>query len=92
MVCPNVGSPAPLFTLKDINGKELALMILKERFLLTSGQHGASPVRSEMDDLESAYKKNNDKGLVILGVMLGGEEGCIEFLKRYVKLSHTHGF
>ena len=37
-----------------------------------------------MDDLESAYKKNNDKGLVILGVDVREEKkDVLEFLKRY---------
>lgn len=82
---PNVGSPAPLFTLKDIDGKEVSLNDFKGKVILVNfWATWCKPCQEEMDDLESAYKKNNDKGLVILGVDVREEKkDVLEFLKRY---------
>lgn len=82
---PNVGSPAPLFTLKDINGKEVSLNDFKGKVILVNfWATWCKPCQEEMDDLESAYKKNNDNGLVILGVDVREEKkDVLEFLKRY---------
>ncbi|MFZ3089207.1 MAG: TlpA disulfide reductase family protein [Nitrospirota bacterium] len=82
---PNKGNPAPSFTLKDINDNDVSLSSYKGKVIIVNfWATWCKPCQEEMDDLESAYKKNNDKGLVILGVDVREEKkDVLNFLKKY---------
>ena len=76
-------NPAPSFTLKDINDNDVSLSSYKGKVIIVNfWATWCKPCQEEMDDLESAYKKNNDNGLVILGVDVREEKkDVLEFLK-----------
>ena len=64
-----VGKPAPDFTLKDVDGREVALRDLRGKsVLLTFWATWCEPCRKELPQIEALYKALKDKGLVVLAV------------------------
>lgn len=76
-------SPAPDFTLKDINGKDISLSSFKGKVMLINfwGTF-CVPCRKEMPSLEIIYKTYKDKGFVVLAV---SEDKSISSVKEFVK-------
>jgi cytochrome c biogenesis protein CcmG/thiol:disulfide interchange protein DsbE len=65
----SVGKPAPDFTLKTIDGKEIKLSDLKGKAVLINlWASWCPPCRYEMPGIQAAYEKYKFKGLVVLGI------------------------
>ncbi len=68
---PIVGSPAPDFTLKTLDGGEVSLsQFLGQPVLINFWASWCLPCRREMPDLVRAYEAHNAEGFVLLGVNL----------------------
>lgn len=64
-----VGKPAPDFSLKTIEGKEIKLSDLRGKaVLINMWASWCPPCRDEMPGIQAAYEKYKDKGLVVLGI------------------------
>lgn len=79
-----VGTVAPDFSLKDLNGKTVALQQLKGKVvLLDFWAPWCPPCREELPALDALYKKYNNDGLVIIGIDMDDSEKLVaEFLQR----------
>ena len=80
-----INSPAPDFSLPDLQGKEISLSSLKDKVvLLTFWSIWCHPCREEMPMMESLYKKYREKGLEVVGVNIDREsvESIRDFLKK----------
>jgi thiol-disulfide isomerase/thioredoxin len=65
----SVGSPAPDFSLLDLEDKEVKLSQLKGKaVLLNFWASWCVPCRSEMPSIELLHREFKDKGLVVLGI------------------------
>lgn len=66
---PIVGSPAPDFTLKNIQGQEIKLSALKgQPVLINFWATWCGPCAVEMPAIDAAYRKYRDQGFVVLAV------------------------
>ncbi len=64
-----LGKPAPDFTLKTVEGKEISLSDLKGKAVLINlWASWCPPCRYEMPGIQAAYEKYKSKGLVVLGI------------------------
>ncbi len=82
------GSPAPDFTLKTIDGKEIRLSDLKGKVVLINfWATWCPPCQREMPLFERVYRKYKDRGFEILAISTDAEVSKVkEFIKEY-KLS-----
>lgn len=68
-VGPRVGSQTPDFALKGLNGQTVRLSELRGKPVMVNfWATWCPPCRQEMPDIEKAYKKYRDEGIVFLGV------------------------
>lgn len=66
-----IGSPAPGFVLTDTNGRGVQLSDFAGRTVLINfWATWCVPCRTEMPDLENAFREHGPRGLVVLGVNL----------------------
>lgn len=64
-----VGNPAPDFSLKTIEGKEIRLSDLKGKAVLINlWASWCPPCRFEMPGIQAAYESYKNRGLVVLGI------------------------
>lgn len=71
---PEVGSPAPGFTLPNLNGEEISLESFRGKAVLMNfWATWCGPCRHEMPSLEALYQKYKDRGFVVLGVSVDDE-------------------
>ena len=69
---PKIGSPAPDFTLKDLDGQMVTLSSMRGKIVLINfWATWCPPCKQEMPDLEKAYQKYREQGIVFLGVDQG---------------------
>jgi cytochrome c biogenesis protein CcmG/thiol:disulfide interchange protein DsbE len=81
---PRVGSPAPDFELKDLDGKTVRLSDLKGKPVLINFWATWCPnCKEDMPGLEKAYQKYRDQGVVFLGVDQGESADTVRnFVKK----------
>jgi peroxiredoxin len=82
------GTPAPDFTARDLEGKTFRLSdhLGKNAILLDFWQTFCEPCKAEFPHLDELYRKNKDKGFIVVGVSMDGPETLAEvpgFVKRY---------
>jgi peroxiredoxin len=78
-------TPAPAFTIKDLQGKSLSLASYKDKVLvLNFWATWCPPCRKEIPDFIEAYRELGDEGLEILGVSVDETtaEALLEWTKR----------
>jgi thiol-disulfide isomerase/thioredoxin len=64
-----VGSPAPYFTLKDLNGNDVNFADFEGHpVIINLWATWCKPCEYEMPGLEAAYEKYRDSGLIVLGI------------------------
>jgi thiol-disulfide isomerase/thioredoxin/outer membrane lipoprotein-sorting protein len=65
----SVGTPAPDFSLSDLEGKEVKVSQFKGKVvLLNFWASWCVPCRSEMPTIELLHREYKDKGLIVLGI------------------------
>lgn len=66
---PEVGHPAPDFTLRDLDGNAVRLSDLRgEVVFINFWATWCPPCRAEMPEIEAVHQEYKDKGVVVLGV------------------------
>ena len=79
---PNVGDPAPDFTLKNLKGEQVSLSDFKgQPVLINFWATWCPPCRYEMPFIESAWQQYKDEGFVVLAVDV---EEPISVVQRFV--------
>jgi len=69
---PEIGYPAPDFTLNDLDGNEVSLSDFRGKVVfLNFWAIGCPPCRFEMPEMEELYQEYKNKDVVIIGVDLG---------------------
>lgn len=82
------GSPAPDFTLKTLEGKEIRLSSLKGKVVLINfWATWCPPCREEMPLFERVYKKYRDKGFEILAISTDSSQEQVRKFIRDFKVS-----
>ncbi len=81
---PEIGSPAPNFSLQDHSGNLISLEDLKGKAVLVNfWATWCGPCRQEIPSLEALYQKFKDRGLVVVGISLDedGWDSVLSFRK-----------
>ncbi len=79
----SVGKPAPNFTLRTLEGKEVSLSDLRGKIVLVNfWATWCPPCREEMPLFEEVYRKYKDKGFEILAV---STDTSAEAVRKFVK-------
>jgi len=84
-----LGKPAPPFSLKDMNGRQVSLSDYRGKVVLVNFWYSACfPCRQETPDLIALYKAQKERGLVILGIntdtiLMPGDPGTM--LRKFVE-------
>jgi peroxiredoxin len=69
---PQVGGPAPSFEAKTLEGKMVSLSDYRGKVvLLTFWATWCEPCKKEMPEIQGAYEKHQEEGLVVLAVNFG---------------------
>lgn len=88
---PSVGTIAPDFTLKSIDGKSVSLKDLRGKFvLLDFWASWCPPCRAENPNVVAAYNQYKDKNFTILGVSLDKDKDKWQEAITHDKLSWQH--
>ncbi len=75
---PLRGHSAPAFTLAQVGGGTLSLADLRGRpVVLNFWATWCAPCEAEMPELEQAYRRYGDTGLLVLGVNQGEDEATV---------------
>jgi peroxiredoxin len=69
---PQVGGPAPPFTLNNVEGRPVSLADYKGKVvLLNFWATWCEPCKKEMPEIQAAYEQYKDRGFVVLGINFG---------------------
>jgi peroxiredoxin len=80
----SVGTPAPDFTLSNLEGKEVKLSQFKGKVvLLNFWSSWCIPCRSEMPTIELLHREYKDKGLIVLGIDDEESQKQAAFLQKF---------
>jgi thiol-disulfide isomerase/thioredoxin len=80
----SVGTPAPDFSLSNLQGKEVKLSQFKGKVvLLNFWASWCVPCRSEMPTIELLHREYKDKGLVVLGIDDEESQKQAAFLQKF---------
>ena len=84
LIMGQVGKPAPLLTLKDLEGRSLRLSDYKGKVvLLNFWATWCAPCRAEMPDLVKWQKEYKSQGLQVIGVTYPPEE--LAEVRKFIK-------
>jgi peroxiredoxin len=74
-----VGKTAPVFELKDLDGKKVSLSDFKGKvILLNFWATWCAPCKAEMPSLENLYRSFREKGLVVIGISVDNSEKTVQ--------------
>jgi len=80
----SVGTPAPVFSLSNLEGKEVNLSQFKGKVvLLNFWASWCIPCRSEMPTIELLHRQYKDKGLIVLGIDDEESQKQATFLQKF---------
>jgi peroxiredoxin len=84
----SVGAPAPDFTLRDIDGRDVRLSdyLGKQVVLLDFWATWCVPCAAELPHLQQLFESRKEQGLVVLGIDMDGPETVAQvgsFARRY---------
>lgn len=81
---PEIGHPAPDFTLADLKGNEVTLSDFRgQTVFINFWATWCPPCRAEMPEIEAVYQEYKDKGVVVIGVdILEPEDVVRQFVER----------
>ncbi len=75
---PEVGHPAPDFTLSDLDGNLVRLSDFQGKVVFINfWATWCPPCRAEMPEIEAVHQKYKDKGVVVLGVDISEPENTV---------------
>ncbi len=75
---PEVGHPAPDFTLKDLDGNTVRLSDLQGKVVFINfWATWCPPCRAEMPEIEAVHQEYKDKGVVVIGVDMSEPESMV---------------
>jgi peroxiredoxin len=81
-----VGKPAPEFTLKDVDGREITLASLRGKpVLLDFWATWCEPCREEMPQIQALYDQFKNKGLMVVGI---NTDELAETARKYFEDQH----
>jgi len=84
-----VNSPAPDFTLKDLNGRKVTLTELRGKaVILNFWSTTCAPCVAEMPGLNTLYRELKGHGLVVIGVSLDGSAQPVRELAGNLQLDY----
>jgi thiol-disulfide isomerase/thioredoxin len=86
---PEVGHPAPDFTLTDLDGNAVRLSSYRGKVVfLNFWATWCPPCRAEMPEMEELYQEYKDKDVVIIGVDLDGSVSVVrDYVRDYVEVN-----
>jgi cytochrome c biogenesis protein CcmG/thiol:disulfide interchange protein DsbE len=86
---PEIGHPAPDFTLNDLDGNAVRLSDFRGKVIfLNFWAVGCPPCRFEMPVMEEVYQEYRDKDVVIIGVDLDGPVSIVrDYVRDYVEVN-----
>lgn len=81
---PEIGKPAPDFTVTSVEGQKLSLAKLRGRPVwVTFGATWCQPCRAENPDIEAAYEKYRSQGLQVVAMYIQDNTPTIrDYIKR----------
>ncbi|HEY83275.1 MAG TPA: TlpA family protein disulfide reductase [Dehalococcoidia bacterium] len=80
---PEVGHPAPDFSLKDLDGNTVRLRDLRGRVVFINfWASWCPPCRAEMPEIEAVHQEYKDKGVVVIGVDISEPESVV---RQYIR-------
>jgi cytochrome c biogenesis protein CcmG/thiol:disulfide interchange protein DsbE len=75
---PKIGSPVKDFTARTVDGKAVSLSsYLGHPVWLTFGATSCVPCQTEGPDIEAAYKKFKDKGVIVLAIFIREDSAMV---------------
>jgi peroxiredoxin len=87
---PEIGKAAPVFSATTADGKEFNLADLRGKAVwLTFGATWCQPCRAENPDIEAAFKKYADQGLVVVQVYLAEDAAKVNDYGDRVGITYT---
>ena len=88
---PKIGSPAQDFTATTVDGEEVSLGSYKGKAVwLTFGATWCAACVAEAPDVQAAYQKFADKGVVVLGIYLSEDSATVRDFRDRLELTYPH--
>jgi peroxiredoxin len=88
-IAAKVNTPAPDFTLKDLDGRTVSLKALKGKVVfLNFWATNCPPCIAEIPDLNSLSREYKNSGLVVLGVSIDPSEKPVREMVKKLKMEY----
>jgi peroxiredoxin len=87
---PRLGNPAANFTLSDLAGNTVSLADFKgQPVILNFWATWCGPCEAEMPEIDKAYLKHKEEGLVVLAINLAEHPDTVKSFVNYYELAFT---